>query len=94
MKKLFVLLLLTSMLVGCGAEETFEVVEDVIPVEPVAVPQQFYVTMPEDALTVTLTYGEDGLSRKAELTPGGAFDAARIEEIVRRMEENHEHPDD
>ena len=50
--------------------------------------------MPGDALTVTLTYGEDGLSRKAELTPGGAFDAARIEEIVRRMEENHEHPDD
>ena len=53
MKKLFVLLLLTSMLVGCGAEETFEVVEDVIPVEPVAVPQQFYVTMPDDVLTPT-----------------------------------------
>lgn len=53
MKKLFVLLLLTSMLVGCGAEETFEVVEDVIPVEPVAAPQQFYVTMPDDALTPT-----------------------------------------
>lgn len=53
MKKVFVLLLLTSMLVGCGAEETFEVVEDVIPVEPVAVPQQFYVTMPDDVLTPT-----------------------------------------
>ena len=57
-------------------------------------PEMAEEAMPEDALTVTLTYGEDGLSRKAELTPGGAFDAARIEEIVRRMEENHEHPDD
>ena len=53
MKKLFVLLLLTSMLVGCGAEETFEVVEAVIPVEPVAAPQQFYVSLPDEALTPT-----------------------------------------
>ena len=53
MKKLIVLLLLTSMLLGCGAEETFEVVEDVIPVEPVAAPQQFFVSLPDDALTPT-----------------------------------------
>lgn len=53
MKKLLVLLLLMTMLLGCSAEETFEVVEDVIPVEPVAVPQQFFVSLPEDALTPT-----------------------------------------
>lgn len=53
MKKLFVLLLITSMLLGCGAEETFEVVEDVIPVEPVAVPQQFFVSLPDEAVTPT-----------------------------------------
>lgn len=53
MKKLFVLLLITSMLLGCGAEETFEVVEDVIPVEPVAVPQQFFVSLPDEAMTPT-----------------------------------------
>ena len=53
MKKLIVLLLLTSMLLGCGAEETFEIVEDVIPVEPVAAPQQFFVSLPDDALTPT-----------------------------------------
>lgn len=53
MKKLFVLLLITSMLLGCSAEETFEVVEDVIPVEPVAVPQQFFVSLPDEAMTPT-----------------------------------------
>lgn len=53
MKKLFVLLLLTSMLLGCGAEETFEVVEDVIPAEPVVAPQQFFVSLPDEAVTPT-----------------------------------------
>ena len=53
MKKLVVLLLLTSMLLGCSAEETFEVVEDVIPVEPVAVPQQFFVSLPDEAVSPT-----------------------------------------
>lgn len=53
MKKLIVLLLLTSMLLGCGAEETFEVVEDVIPVEPVAAPMQFYVSLPDNVVTPT-----------------------------------------
>jgi len=57
-------------------------------------PQMAEEAMPEDALTVTLTYGEDGLTRRAVLAPGGAFDASRIDEIVKRMEEEHEHPDD
>ena len=53
MKKLLVLLLLMAMLTGCGAEETFEVVEDVIPVEPVAVPMQMFVSLPDGAVTPT-----------------------------------------
>lgn len=57
-------------------------------------PEMAEEAMPEDALTVTLTYEEDGMTRKAVLTPGGAFDSARIDEIVKRMEENDEHPDD
>ena len=57
-------------------------------------PEMAEEAMPEDALTVTLTYEEDGMTRKAVLTPGGAFDSARIDEILQRMEENDEHPDD
>jgi len=53
MKKLLVLLLLATMLVGCGAEQTFEVVEDGIPVEPVVSPQQFFVSLPDEAVTPT-----------------------------------------
>ena len=53
MKKLLVLLLLTTMLSGCGAEQTFEVVEDVIPAEPVVSPQQFFVSLPDEAVTPT-----------------------------------------
>lgn len=48
MKKAIVLLLLL-LLTGCAAQETFETVEDIIPVEPVAVPQQFFVSLPEEA---------------------------------------------
>lgn len=53
MKKVIVLLLITVLLTGCGAEETFETVEDVIPVEPVVSPQQFFVSLPDAAATPT-----------------------------------------
>ena len=53
MKKLLVLLLLTTMLSGCSAEQTFEVVEDGIPEEPVISPQQFFVILPDEAFTPT-----------------------------------------
>ena len=53
MKKCIVLLLLTALLAGCGAKETFESVEDVIPVAPVHSPQQFYVSLPDAAATPT-----------------------------------------
>ena len=53
MKKVFVLFLLTVLLTGCGSQETFETVEDIIPAEPVAVPQQFFVSLPDGAATPT-----------------------------------------
>ena len=57
-------------------------------------PEMAEEAMPEDALTATLTYGDDGLTRRVELTPGGAFDEKRIDEIVKQMEASDEHPDD
>ena len=82
-----------------GADALYEMgLEEYIPSADGATfiewPEMAEEAMPEDALTVRLTYGEDGLSRRAELLPGGAFDAVRLDEIVKRMEEEHEHPDD
>ena len=57
-------------------------------------PEMAEEAMPEDALTATLTYGDDGLTRRVELTPGGTFDEKRIDEIVKQMEASDEHPDD
>ena len=59
-------------------------------------PQMAEGAMPEDALRVELAYADGGLSRSVTLAPGGAFDGARIAEILARMkmEEEHEHPDD
>ena len=45
--------MLTAFLTGCGSKETFEVVEDIIPVEPVAAPQQLYFHLPEEAAAPT-----------------------------------------
>jgi len=53
MKKVLVFLLVALLLVGCGAEETFETVEDILPVEPVAAPQQFFASLPEEAAAPT-----------------------------------------
>ena len=57
-------------------------------------PEMAEEAMPQSALTVTLTYTEDGLARRAALAPGGAFDAARVAEIAAHMEEDDEYPDD
>lgn len=82
-----------------GADALYEMgLEEYIPADDGATfiewPEMAEEAMPEDALTVTLAYGEDGMTRSARLTPGGAFDAARIDEIAKRMEEDDEHPDD
>ena len=53
MKKVVLLLLLTAFLTGCGAQETFETVDDLITDEPAAAPQQFFVSLPDDALIPT-----------------------------------------
>ena len=59
-------------------------------------PQMAEGAMPEDALHVELAYADGGRSRSVTLETGGAFDGARIAEILARMkmEEEHEHPDD
>lgn len=53
MKKILTVLMIAALLCGCGAQETFETVEDLIPVEPVASPQQFYISLPEEAVSPT-----------------------------------------
>lgn len=82
-----------------GADALYEMgLEEYIPADDGATfiewPEMAEEAMPEDALTVTLAYGEDGMTRSARLTPGGAFDAARIDEIIKKMESDDEHPDD
>lgn len=57
-------------------------------------PEMAEEAMPVDALTATLTYEEDGMARQVCLEPSGAFTQARIDEIVKYMEDAHEHPDD
>lgn len=53
MKKILTVLMIAVLLCGCGAQETFETVADLIPVEPVASPQQFYISLPEEAASPT-----------------------------------------
>lgn len=57
-------------------------------------PQMAAGAMPPDALIVDIRYAMDGEAREITLTPSGAFDEARIEEILRKMEDGHEYPDD
>lgn len=53
MKKALLFLILAVLLAGCGAQETFEIMEDMITVEPVAVPRQFFVSLPDAAAAPT-----------------------------------------
>ena len=57
-------------------------------------PQMAAEAMPEDALAVEIRYADDGMAREITLTPTGAFDAARIDEIMKMLEDCHEYPDD
>ena len=58
MKIWIVLCTLVMLLTGCGAQETFETVQDIMPVEPVASPQQFFVNLPEDTAAPTFQDGD------------------------------------
>ncbi len=57
-------------------------------------PQMAAEAMPSDHLAVEILYAQDGEARKIALTPHGAFDQARIDDIVSTMEACHEYPDD
>ena len=58
MKKVLAILLVMIFLTGCGSQETFETVEDIIPAEPAAAPQQFFVSLPDEATVPT--FQDDG----------------------------------
>lgn len=57
-------------------------------------PQMAWEAMPGDALRIELRYAQDGLAREIGLIPSGAFDQARIDEIMKMLEDCHEYPDD
>lgn len=58
MKKVLVVLTLALCLAGCGAQETFETVQDMVQEEPATVCQQFVVKLPEEAAAPT--FQDDG----------------------------------
>jgi len=57
-------------------------------------PQMAAEAMPEDHLSIEIRYAMDGEAREIAFEPCGAFDAARIDEILAKMEDCHEYPDD
>ena len=57
-------------------------------------PQMAAEAMPPDHLAVDIRYAMDGEAREITLSPMGAFDQARLDGILRTMEENHEYSDD
>ena len=60
MKKALLLCMIAVLLTGCKAQETFEVVEDIAPVEPVAVPMQLFVDLPDEAAAPTFQDEQGG----------------------------------
>ncbi|MBR2421681.1 MAG: hypothetical protein IKB09_04950 [Oscillospiraceae bacterium] len=68
MKRILLLLLLAAFLTGCGAKETFEVVEDIIPAEPVLAAKQFFVSLPDEAVTPTFQTDSEELYVCADYT--------------------------
>ena len=57
-------------------------------------PEMAPEAMPEDRLDITIEYIDEGMGRRVTLEGRGVFDEKRIEEIVAKMEAEHEHPDD
>lgn len=57
-------------------------------------PQMAEGAMPPDALRIDIRYAMDGEAREITMTPMGAFDESRLCEIMKKMEESHEYPDD
>ena len=57
-------------------------------------PQMAAEAMPEDCLMIDIRYALDGEAREIALIPCGAFDQRRLDEILEKMEDCHEYPDD
>jgi len=57
-------------------------------------PQMAEEAMPSDHLAVDIRYAHDGEAREIALAPMGAFDQARLDEILNAMEDCDEYPDD
>ena len=57
-------------------------------------PQMAAEAMPDDCLMIDIRYAMDGEAREITLTPCGAFDQSRLDEILEKMEDCHEYPDD
>ena len=57
-------------------------------------PQMAAEAMPLDCLMIDIRYAMDGEAREIELEPCGAFDQSRLDEILEKMEDCHEYPDD
>ena len=80
--KIILALVLSLLLCGCKAEPTWESVEDVMPIEPVAAAQQLYVMLPSD--TATPTFQDDsageiylcsGYTLTKQILPAGDLNA-------------------
>lgn len=57
-------------------------------------PQMAQEAMPQDHLAIDIRYAQDGMARELRLTPMGAFETARVEEMLKMLEDCHEYPDD
>lgn len=60
MKKCWILLLLTLFLTGCGAQQTFETVSDVLDMAAMAQMQQVSLVFPEDAAAASMENPDAG----------------------------------
>ena len=80
-KKLAIMAFLCLLLTGCGAQETFETVDDLY-VQPAAQPKFLHLDMPEEAAVPTLEredtgsiYLCDGYTMTVQVLPGGSLDS-------------------
>ena len=91
--KIVLALILSLLLCGCRAEPTWEAVEDIQPIEPVAEEQYLHVMLPESTATPTFqddTAGEiylcDGYTITKQTLPSG--DLSKTVELVSGMEKD------
>ena len=94
MKKILTVLMIAVLLCGCGAQETFETVEDLMPVEAVASPRQFCISLPEEAASPTFReddsvelYVCSGYTISKQITESGDWEKTLQEVTGKRSEE-------